>query len=132
MKKLINKVVSELVSLGLQPSVLQELLKQGEISALESSHTVPLSESAVPSELLAQFPRVVYEFSSDLNSIEPQLRLWVKGDHARALGLSRLSQLPSADLRTKLNIVQSPEDAASQTQVISPKFVCLVLLSTNY
>ncbi|KAF8218275.1 SPX domain-containing protein [Mycena galopus ATCC 62051] len=61
LKKLINQLVTELESLGLGPTVLQDLLQQS--SRKERSE--------------GTLPRVEYQFNSASGHIEPRLRLWV-------------------------------------------------------
>jgi hypothetical protein len=90
LKKLLNKVVHELGTLGLSPAVLQELLQ----TADSKSATVGNGqENGGPPSADTQvqpggtpFPKVVYEFSGTSDRISPQLRLWVKDTgHSNAL-----------------------------------------------
>lgn len=114
LKKLINKVVNELAALGLQPSVLHELLTPGHGSgdaASVNSDGVSLSESTASSE---KTPKVIYEFSSSSDSIEPRLRLWVKGHQAEPLDFSA-----SVVNRT----IPSYEDEVNYINLVSPRCV---------
>ena len=76
LKKLINQVVDELVSLGLRPSLLQHLL--GQRDSVECSD---LDGFVIPglynSEVLL-VPEAAYEFLPGANPIEPKLRLRLK------------------------------------------------------
>ena len=100
LKKLINKVVLELTSLGLSPSVLHSLLQPKDA---ESSRSIKGKERAAgerpfessegedtddpstssPNELQEQRsaetpqPKAVYELVQDGERLEPRLRLWV-------------------------------------------------------
>ncbi|KAJ6535940.1 SPX domain-containing protein [Mycena vulgaris] len=65
LKKLINQVVTELSTLGLGPSVLQDLLQSGTDTSAKGKGRETTTT------------RVVYEFNSDSGHIEPRLRLWV-------------------------------------------------------
>ncbi|KAJ2918111.1 hypothetical protein MD484_g2338, partial [Candolleomyces efflorescens] len=72
LKKLINRIVSELSSLGLSPTVLQELIASEEAT----SETVPKND--VPAEdTKTSHPRIAYELVEHSDRIEPHLRLWV-------------------------------------------------------
>lgn len=113
-------MVNELSSLGLQPSVLQELLDQGDNKGTTLSErlnsdglpTLETTKTKAPS-----FPKIVYEFSTASNSIEPRLRLWVKGSRNKELGLST-SSLGEPD----------HESLEAATQIISPK--CVLVTSS--
>lgn len=62
LKKLINKVVVELSSLGLSPEILHELLEEEHQKQAESTES--------------GFAKVVYEFNASSKEIQPQLRVW--------------------------------------------------------
>ncbi|ETW75347.1 hypothetical protein HETIRDRAFT_437119 [Heterobasidion irregulare TC 32-1] len=77
LKKLIHDIVSELESIGLSPSILQQLLQQqknpdSKGKAKEASAPV---EAANP-----LYPKVVYEFATDSDHIEPRLHFWIHSD----------------------------------------------------
>ena len=76
LKKLIKRVVDELVSLGLRPSLLQHLLGQG-----DNGDCSDLGGFVIPglcnSEVFL-IPEATYEFSPGANPIELQLRLRLK------------------------------------------------------
>ncbi|KLO14694.1 hypothetical protein SCHPADRAFT_826021 [Schizopora paradoxa] len=103
LKKLINKVVLELSSLGLSPAVLHDLLhscEQGDINGKGKERQV--GERPDDGGLVAQISeagpsrqatKAVYEFVEDGGRIEPRLRLWVstasiEDDAATASGSS--------------------------------------------
>jgi hypothetical protein len=124
LKKLINQVVNELAALGLRPSVLQGLLEQSDSTETRShnwNQAVPVPECSHES---LSYPRVVYEFSSSSNSIEPRVRLRVKSDQPEALGLQpvRESHLIS-ESDAALSEGGSLDNAACYTQITSPKYV---------
>ncbi|KII85587.1 hypothetical protein PLICRDRAFT_321995 [Plicaturopsis crispa FD-325 SS-3] len=85
LKKLINKVVNELESLGLSPEVLQELLENGSVPVpgdikgkgkavdTDALLKVELAETATAEH----HPRLVYELSGDVDHIEPRLRFLI-------------------------------------------------------
>lgn len=85
MKKLINKVVNELSSLGLSPLVLQDLLENTDTAARSSKDKEKAaigdegleggSEETTPASSAAPVSNAVYEFSSTAEGIEPRLRL---------------------------------------------------------
>ncbi|KAJ2927379.1 hypothetical protein H1R20_g9717, partial [Candolleomyces eurysporus] len=76
LKKLINRIVSELSSLGLSPTVLQELINEGALSEEANADTVPKNE--IPAEdAKTGLPRIAYELVEHSDRIEPHLRLWV-------------------------------------------------------
>ncbi|KZP27710.1 hypothetical protein FIBSPDRAFT_917852 [Athelia psychrophila] len=111
LKKLINKVVNELESLGLQPSVLQELLTSGDEPTAEGD-AISLLETISSSASICKAPRAVYEFSSaSPESIQPQLRLWVKGHQSGPIDFSSsaVSLIPTGN-----------EDDANQIHLVSP------------
>lgn len=120
--------MNELTALGLRPSVLQELLEQGGNTESKppdkrESALVPEGEDSheSPSKNFS-FPKVVYEFSSSSNSIEPRVRLRVIRDQSESLSLppGRESRLNLEDSDAS-SIGGSLEDAASYTQISSPK-----------
>ncbi|KAF9443837.1 hypothetical protein P691DRAFT_678684 [Macrolepiota fuliginosa MF-IS2] len=91
LKEIINQVVKELSSLGLNPSLLHELLEaegthsfisshisKGEgISILHPSvgHVHSDSDETHALTVGTGFPKIVYEFGEDLSRIEPHLRI---------------------------------------------------------
>ena len=76
MKKLINKIVLELASLGLTPHVLQELLAHNE--AVDGKGKGKQQEELLESHtVLPEGYRVVYEVNEESNRIEPCLRFTV-------------------------------------------------------
>ncbi|KAF7977535.1 hypothetical protein HWV62_3308 [Athelia sp. TMB] len=87
LKKLINKVANELASLGLQPSVLQELLTSG-IEPREGVDAISLSESIASSESPPKALKGVYELSNSSQAIQPQLRLWINGHQSDPIDFS--------------------------------------------
>jgi len=99
LKKLINKVVSELNSLGLSPDVLQEVLRQGD-SELSTPRTIRINDQEV---------KVVYELSKVSDHIEPRLRLLVKSDET-VHGLSQAAPLSSSS-STLLAVETADADA---------------------
>jgi len=127
LKKLINKVVNELASLGLSPAVLQELLEQRNNagSVLSEQPRLPPLGLTDPSTK-SPYPRVVYEFSNASNPIEPRLRLWVKGSRTEALDPypSHASLLKSTDVTCgDSDLALSDvglEDMIYTTQIFSP------------
>lgn len=129
MKKLINQVVNELASLGLRPSVLQELLDQGKNDEPRSvDEGAPIQSLEGPHESLTKTlscPRVVYEFFSASNSIGPRLRLRVTEDQVGALGLFSPKELHlnSGESDAGSSESGSLEDVAGYTQITSPKCV---------
>ncbi|KAG1720102.1 SPX domain-containing protein [Suillus lakei] len=81
LKKLINQLVQELSSLGLSPTVLQQLLEQQNHANL----TAKIEEIREQCDLVPdgdddhqQHATVVYEFTGTSSHIEPRLRLCVK------------------------------------------------------
>lgn len=87
MKKLINRVVSELSSLGLSPTVIHELITDGEAGADkegEGSGEGTSSSADTSGEGPSDRPRIVYELVEHSDRIEPHLKLWV--DVAEPLG----------------------------------------------
>jgi hypothetical protein len=112
--------VNELVSLGLRPSVLQKLLEQGdhveEVSGSDSSHDLPMKTHSLP--------RVVYEFCSTPNSVEPRLRLRVKANHQISQGLLSYKEFYS---NSEAESSESLDDVTSYTQITSPKCVSIII-----
>ncbi|KAF9244265.1 SPX domain-containing protein [Melanogaster broomeanus] len=81
LKKLINQVVTELNTLGLSPSVLQQLLEHGEtIVGPASLRELGGSLDCVTSEGRESTlqPTIVYEIASKSTYLEPRLRLSLK------------------------------------------------------
>ena len=75
LKKLINRVVLELSSLGLSPTVLHELITDNEAGSSKDGDNG--SEEATNSDSSAEGPRIVYELVEHSDRIEPHLKLWV-------------------------------------------------------
>ena len=106
LKKVINRIVNELSSLGLKPALLHELIEASEGPSSQSLSSPPpttgkgavvvadypsvdTTPSALPSisddpqpstyaPLKLSQPRVVYELNSTSGKIEPQLRIWIR------------------------------------------------------
>ncbi|TFL00702.1 SPX domain-containing protein [Pterulicium gracile] len=82
LKKLINKVVLELNSLGLDPSVLSALLAaEGSVSIAETPRISIHSDStegknAEDGQAPSSYSKIVYELHNDQDRIEPRLRVW--------------------------------------------------------
>ncbi|KAF9007547.1 hypothetical protein BDQ17DRAFT_221387 [Cyathus striatus] len=88
LKKLINQIVRELSSLGLDPTLLHEIFdappkdegkekeKEKEVDP-EPAEDHGGTEAPEPHKPHSNFPKVVYEFNADSNRIEPRLRFWV-------------------------------------------------------
>ena len=77
LKKLINRVVLELSSLGLSPTVLQELITDSEAGTSKDGDSG--SDETAQSDSSTEGPRIVYELVEHLDRIEPHLKLWVDG-----------------------------------------------------
>ncbi|KAJ7275691.1 hypothetical protein C8J57DRAFT_1177357 [Mycena rebaudengoi] len=110
LKKLINQVVSELTSLGLSPSVLQDLLQSnGDMSQDDEGR-----EDAQAST------RVIYELNSDSERIEPRLRLWV--DPPLGGPADREDNAPHVDLLWALQRRAQPTlpAQANATEIVIP------------
>ncbi|KAJ7856706.1 SPX domain-containing protein [Mycena olivaceomarginata] len=91
LKKVINQLVAELESLGLGPTVLQDLLQSSNGKSRETS------------------TRVEYEFNSASGRIEPRLRLWVDPPNA-----------PSPPSRSRVEEVDQDDEGpelSSESQV---------------
>lgn len=84
LKKLINKVVNELNSIGLSPDVLQEVLGQGDIS---TTRTIRVNDHEV---------KVIYELSNVADHIEPRLRLIGSQEALGSPSSPRSASLPGA------------------------------------
>ena len=78
--------MDELVSLGLSPTVLKELLESTDSPATLSPKGKGKELDPGAGSLLLlhnpplkppHYPKVVYEFNGDLDRIEPRLRLWI-------------------------------------------------------
>ncbi|KAF8838305.1 hypothetical protein BDN67DRAFT_1013182 [Paxillus ammoniavirescens] len=136
LKKLINQVVTELNSLGLNPSVLQKLLEHGE-TIVGSASFRELGESlqCVTEEDSSHQPTVIYEIASKSTYLEPRLRLLLKHPHDAATGLSTEqhmhSPIPDKHLESILHALQlhsvilddeilSLNDISKQTNLIIP------------
>ncbi|KAF7304257.1 hypothetical protein HMN09_00827000 [Mycena chlorophos] len=99
LKKLINQVVTELASLGLGPSVLQDLLRTGASGKGKEKATVPAHA------------RVEYELNSASGVIEPRLRLFVDPPDAPSPP-SRIRELGDAE-----GVEEEPDHNAASQQV---------------
>ncbi|KAF8175404.1 SPX domain-containing protein [Mycena galopus ATCC 62051] len=88
LKKLINQLVAELESLGLGPTVLQDLLKSGEERGADEGIST----------------RLEYQFNIASGRIEPRLRLWVNPPRA-----------PSPLTKSHVKEVQDAEDTESDS-----------------
>ncbi|KAF8841393.1 hypothetical protein BDN67DRAFT_1010703 [Paxillus ammoniavirescens] len=137
LKKLINQIVTELNSLGLDPSVLRRLLEHRE-TIVGSASFRELGESLqyVTWESSHQpKPTVVYEFASKSTYLEPRLRLLLKHPHDAATGIfteqHTHSPIPDKDLGgilhalrgslvIKDNGTESLNDIPKQTDLIIP------------
>jgi hypothetical protein len=121
--------VNELASLGLQPSVLQELLDHGdnfEAAVHGGRESIGSDSSHESLAKTSSLPRVVYELTSTPNSTEPRLRLRVKFQQQRSVGLS--SHRESDRLDAGSSDVGSLDDVADYTQITSPKYVLISIL----
>ncbi|EGN97125.1 hypothetical protein SERLA73DRAFT_110234 [Serpula lacrymans var. lacrymans S7.3] len=98
LKKLINQVVNELSSLGLSPSVLQQLLEHRETARIGNLDDVELDSHTTSDNTHNIFqplhPHVVYEFATTSTFLEPRLRLSIKH--------------PSSDLHTETEVACPP------------------------
>ena len=120
--------MNELASLGLQPSVLQELLDHGDnIEAAVHSGRESVGSDSSHESLTSSLPRVVYELTSTPNSTEPRLRLRVKFQQQRSVGLS--SHGESERLDAGSSDVGSLDDVTGYTQITSPKYVLISILA---
>jgi hypothetical protein len=123
-------VVNELASLGLQPFVLQELLEHGDnVEAVVHSGRESAASNSSHGSLTSSSPRVVYELTSTPNSTEPRLRLRVKFQPQMSVDLS--SYRESERLDAGSSDVGSQDDVAGHTQITSPKYVLISIL-TNF
>ncbi|TFK68062.1 hypothetical protein BDN72DRAFT_769922 [Pluteus cervinus] len=92
LKKLINQVVTELSSIGLNPTVLHELIEAPSTPStqLDSNIVAPdgvlvvdqglaqqLQHDDDPDQQKLHLPRIVYDFSHTSGKIEPRLRVWL-------------------------------------------------------
>ncbi|KAF8154620.1 hypothetical protein B0H34DRAFT_660898 [Crassisporium funariophilum] len=78
LKKVINQIVHELSSLGLNPEVLHELIESSSPSSPSSSSPAPDTPSTSRGDAHHHhFPKVVYELGGSPDRIEPQLRIRV-------------------------------------------------------
>ena len=112
--------------MGLRPSVLQELLEQGDnvpAAVHNERESVPILRSRESLTKTHSLPRVVYEITSTPNSTKPRLRLRVKVDQQLSRRLS--SNMDLEDLDFGLSEGGSPEDVAGYTQISSPKYVSI-------
>lgn len=125
-------MVNELASLGLGPSVLQELLEQQNNVGSEQPRLPLLGLSDPPTK--SSYPRVVYEFSNTSSSIEPRLRLWIKNSRIESLDSypSQESLLESTGLTFRhSDHAVRPEDVSSNTQILSLEYVLFFFSSHN-
>ncbi|CAL1710707.1 unnamed protein product [Somion occarium] len=83
LKKLINKVVKELTSLGLSPDLLQQLLQHAQTSTTSSLKGKEREQTSFLLDVGHTFqsgpsrmPRITYELNTDSNEIQPRLRMW--------------------------------------------------------
>lgn len=115
LKKLINQVVNELVSLGLRPSLLQHLLDQrGNGEALDLDGLVIPGLGNPDAELI---PEVTYELLPGANSIEPRLRLRLKKPTSRTEGSSQTNVLSPTRGLDKGLVDDTP------ATILSPKYI---------
>ncbi|KAF9218599.1 hypothetical protein BS17DRAFT_762140 [Gyrodon lividus] len=143
LKKLINQVVTELSSLGLNPSILQKLLEHGETipgpaSLQELGENLDCVTPEEEPESSHQ-PTVVYEIASGSTYLEPRLRLSLKYPHHATAPIISTEQSDSpADPQIPDNVLGSiihglqlrsvifgeeaptPYDISKQTDVIIP------------
>lgn len=117
----------ELSSLGLSPTVLQELLEPGtgsgketdevtEVSPLVSGEDGPAQHPSGDQQDRATLPKVVYEFNDTSGKIEPRLRVWVNPMDRRVAGLGGVRGAPGNDSEESLERV-GEEDPASPPEV---------------
>ncbi|KAG0695086.1 SPX domain-containing protein [Suillus ampliporus] len=80
LKKLINQVVQELSSLGLSPTILQQLLEQQNHASLTANLIEEIRTNDIPDgdDDKQRHATVVYEFTGTSAHLEPRLRLSVK------------------------------------------------------
>ena len=131
LKKLINKVVDELASLGLRPSVLQELLEPCENVASglpDGRERSSLQGPKNSHESIKNFSsrRLIYEVSAS-GSIGPRSKLRVKGTQAEAVGLSSSGEShvdPGESVfESSANRGSLGDGVESYIQITSPKSV---------
>lgn len=129
LKKLINQVVNELASLGLRPSLLQQLLEQRENGEkLDLDGLVIPGLRASDAELV---PEVTYELLPGANSAEPQLRLRLRKRTNGSNGSSQVD-LTQTKLRSLQDHTGESDDgsvADLHSSILSPKCVVFAFSS---
>jgi hypothetical protein len=103
LKKLINQIVRELSSLGLNPDVLQELLEYGEGETEKTEE----ADSTLDDHSSQTKAKIIYEVNTTSGHIEPRLRLWVNSGI-----LSSSDSGSSTPGSTSENRADSPEKLA--------------------
>lgn len=117
LKKLINKLVNELASLGLSPTVLQELLREADTINNTSAEGKQRETEPSQSTYLLGHPPVVYEFNGDADHIQPRLRLWVNIPDPQAFE----SVLPSSNATQSSAQLDLYEESAETSEADDTK-----------
>ncbi|KAL4080038.1 hypothetical protein V8B97DRAFT_2002511 [Scleroderma yunnanense] len=120
LKKLINKVVLELDSFGLNPQVLQSLLEHGPhdhvFSTTQADWNTPLQmDSSLGLEHAQLHPTVIYEIESkSASDFEPRLR--ISFGHDAVVSNHDMTIVPSADqVRHIVDAAVHPHDETGMT-----------------
>ena len=125
LKKLINQVVDELVSLGLRPPLLQHLL--GRRDNIECSDVDGFVIPGLYNSEVLHIPQAAYEFLPGANPIEPQLRLRLKKSTSGPEDFSQNAQTHTIILHQSFKEMDAESVQWFPSSLLSPKCVLLSL-----
>ena len=125
LKKLINQVVEELVSLGLRPPLIQHLL--GQRDNIECSDVGGFVIPGLYNSEVLHIPEAAYEFLPGANPIEPQLRLRLKKSTSGPEDFSQNTQTHTIILHPLHPSLDAESAQWFPSSLLNPKCVLLSL-----